>query len=623
MRSSAKTRSTQQTEPTRVAAVHELAQGYALVVLERRGAAVALTTASTHHNEAALKAELDKHRGATILRVLPGDAAVCRIIEVPDGPEPELIDALALLAEVQLPPDLPPHRRAAGVVDLLARGQRSTGAMRPCLLSGWRETLYPDHQFSDAEHWTSEAAALLSLMGLADRADTHATAMRADATTGAITLLATSPAKCIVRCIREDATNPSAFTAAALNALHEIGGDTTTPSANLDADAVQLRIPEAVRRALTTRISGARDTADWLSQFAIPLGAATGALRASPASAGLFRMLAEPPKLELPPVERCALWLSKPRNRAALIVAALIIAIGAPVASALVRASRLEAKNETYRAQLNAYATALGINREGDAAMTVDQLRTLYAELSVKRWPMTKLLADAAAALPATDRSTIALAQEIDIEVGRGVSIRGTATSFDLITEFQSALTRSGVFRDVITEQADLTDSGLVEFQVVGKVARAYDPAKELPDYNEANIAQRFYGDNATMNAGSTQLAANTSPSTPSPSRGARNSGSSPRSATPSAAADTEAKPAANRPRFEGGSRETAAEPQAVPDPLSDEDIEALDSLGAMKERIARQRAARAADISPEDKTRLEEEAEKLRDRAQRAKEEG
>src|SRR5207245_2223573 len=68
----------------------------------------------------------------------------------------------------------------------------------------------------------------------------------------------------------------------------------------------------------------------------------------------------------------------------------------------------------------------------------------LYAHLEQTRWPMTKLMADIAAAAPVG-----VVVDTLRISPEQGLSLQGTAKSSDLLNQLEQNLNKTGLFRDV------------------------------------------------------------------------------------------------------------------------------------------------------------------------------
>jgi hypothetical protein len=214
-----------------------------------------------------------------------------------------------------------------------------------------------------------------------------------------------------------------------------------------------------------------------------------------------------------------------------------------------------------------------------------------------------------------------------------------------------------------------------VEFTVSGEIARGFIDARDLRDYATHNAAAFIYGEitdeqiaaaeeaerlereareaerrraergeapSQTASAEGEEDAAGDGvagePGSADGPRRGRRDGSSRRPAAneeiaremaesgeSAALADDEEIQRGRRELFEGGSQREREEAQLtpIPEPLTDEQIGELDNIGAMRARIARQKALRERDdLDADTRDRLEEEARRLVERAREAREE-
>ena len=373
-------------------------------------------------------------------------------------------------------------------------------------------------------------------------------------------------------------------------------------------------------------------------------------------------------------LERLVSVVNRRGVAAAMVLFGLVAVLAVPPLASWARAERLEGR-------VSAYEVALGIGEEGDGLSDEERTR-LYAVLDRYRLPMTKVLADIGASLPAEDARTLALADRVTVEAGERFRVEGTAEPAGLVNELQSKLQSSGVFGDVRVEslRSPAEPGARAEFVVSGEVERPYYEARGLRDY-AANDAQAFiYGEvtDASIAAAAREAeeaerrareAARAEPLgagdgedggggegeggpavaegdggasvgaevSGGPRSGRRSEGSRRPAVNESIARDMEESgeggalasdeeiEEGRRRLFEGGSgaeREAAA-PTPVPDELSEADIAAMDNLDAMKARIARQKALREReDLDAGVRQRLEDEAARLLDRAREAREE-
>ena len=176
---------------TVVLALHDNADGTALVILRADAfgapAVVAANQLTAAELSAALAAAVKRHRPSRIVRVAPSAWCVARAEPAPTGiaDRRELAQALALLAEGELPGSAPAHRRAAAPFAL------ADSAPEAAILAAWiAGPATPPAALARGESWCPEPIALAAIAALASSAPAALVA-RADRAGGA--------AKCATR----------------------------------------------------------------------------------------------------------------------------------------------------------------------------------------------------------------------------------------------------------------------------------------------------------------------------------------------------------------------------------------------------------------------------------------
>jgi len=580
-RSGASNQTNETGRATRVCALHRQGAQWRLVIVERNGAFRLLEARSVPAGDAAaVRAALDKHAARTVVRIAGAGSCVARIAYLPDAEPETLAAAAALIAEAELPQSLPGHRRAWG----LAPGVARDGA-RPVLLLGWTADAPEPALTGIEESWTGEPAALLAL--LARRSG--GAAWYADRAAGAIALFASGPDAVACRAIREHAESDAGWSVAVEGHATRTAQRCGLPSSDIRAAAEQAGVvfgadPETLRTIGS--IDGARTDGAWLASYAVALGAAVGKLTAGAERAALFSMTQSPAREHADALTRFASWVSAPKRAPALIAASLALAAGIWLLAPVARAAILSARGGTLEAQRSV--------EQRDASAIA-----FARELERRRWPMTKVLSDLARALPVG-----AEAETLRLEHNQRLAVRGTANSLDIVNAFQRNLAESGVFDEVTIDRTQESDRarGTIEFDLSARVARPFNPGKNLEDFAENPLAQRLYGDRA----GAVSSASDTEPER----AGSRRSGRGDRASSSAA---------------EGVAPDRARAERAAPDipaPISDEGIAKLDATSAMKEWTSRQRASRQPGIDAETKARLEAESNKARQRMRDARRE-
>ncbi|MCC6660269.1 MAG: PilN domain-containing protein [Phycisphaerales bacterium] len=546
-----------QDHPHRVAGIREHAGRLWLVALQNRtGLAVLESRSLDARDSAGLRDILHRHRVEEVVRLAPAAETICKSVSVPAGDPDAVASALALMAEAQLPDALPRHRRASGAIpDVDRHGQKSG------LLTGWRAGSEPVPLDGDTEErWTTVPAALAVLSGTAPVAAARDAGVGSG---GAVSIIVRGPTRTLARVLITE--READFGAA----VHE-----TAQAAGVGADGRadgDLWLDERARASVAGVVSGLPADGAWLREYGLALGAAMVAV----GSRGLTDLSASAPGTRTGAVERTLDWLSIPGRAPAVIAAAvalmLLVPLGVSWGRSAVLASRAGALDESA----------------GQLA-DLDRQAALYEALDQSRWPMTKLLADIAAATPVG-----VVLDSVRLSPETGVGLDGTAPSPEHIEKMQAAFNKTGLFRDLRIDRQESTDAG-VKFSVSAKVASPHVRVADAEDFAGRSLAVRLYGDGASNTAYSASSAHDTGRQRARAERAEREDGSgdgAPRSP--------------DRPAASG--------PATIPPPLSDADIEKLDATAAGKrwaEYKSLIRTLPAADAATRD--RLSAEADKL-----------
>lgn len=560
----------------RIAAVQSRPGGsLAIIVAETRGSDFSVTDTLLLDRDQAAEA-LKSRKVELTLRLVPATETVCRVLPAPDvssADRASVADALALMAESDLPAALPWHRRSGGLLRL--------GGTQATLLAGWvrldQGTEDPSPLSPIPEVWVAEIAAL-GAFGQA--AGAGSMIGLADPRSSALSMLALGPKRPIGRVLRLAAPG-TGFADAARAAWSETaaaaGLDTPCPS----TDGLMIDLPASVR------IGGANRDREWINRHGLAAGAI--ALYADPDAAvsALVGLTPAEPRRELPITHRIVDWLSLPRNAAIAGAACIGILLLAPWVAAEVRYSMLRSE-------------AGSLEQLDQRLNEADRRAEFYRLLSQKRWPMTKLLADIAGAAPVG-----VVLESVELVQGENISIRATADTSELVTTFRKNLGDTNVFTAVATPTIDTSADG-VSFQLQARLSPsgAITASKPIVDYSAKTLAQHLYGDDAVTSPGW---------NTDDSDRSDRDRGSdSRRSSTRERDEPSRASSRAERPA-------PPAAAAVIPAPLSDADIAAMDRTTAMREWGIRRKASTQPGIDPADKERLAAEAEKCRERMQAA----
>lgn len=552
-------------------AVHAAGSRWNLVVVAPAGPTLVEALSGEGDDAQAVAAAVDRHRADRFVRLAPARETIVKGVQVPPSTSDEAAAALALMGEAQLPETLPPFRRAVGLVPDSGRD-----AGRLALLTAWRAPVPPGEgpEVDFETDWTTEAAALAFLRGAEP-----GVALRTDTATGQITLLAAGPKGVVVRSLIESAESPAQLAARA----QSLAADAAT----LAGCAPPIQTPAGLflppARLSASLIAGAPADPGWLDRHGLALGAALAALAADPASRSLAS-LRERAVVQRRTIVSVAVELLSDTRRAslALVAAAAILLLG-PWALAGVRGLVLDAKSSGLEDRL----------KELDQASRRD---AMHRQMESARWPMTKLLADFSRAAPVG-----ITVETLTISPDQGLSAQGRADSQDTLNKLLETLNATRVFTNTRINRQDAGVMG-VEFQLTSMVSNPHGRAAAGEDFAAKPLAVRLHGEGASNTttpvalAGAAPANGSSRPSTPAP-----------RAARP--------EPAAAPNPSVGGS----AVGDAVPAPLTDEAINAMDRAGAMREMVRRRTyPQRNRDIDAGVRSRLEDEVRRIQEHMQR-----
>jgi Tfp pilus assembly protein PilN len=566
--------------PTRVAAMQAHGESIRLVVLCAKDSPEVLEAVAIEPSQfASVREVLKRHKVERVVGVVPAAQSVCRCVELPAGGG-DLADTIALLAETQLPSEIPAHRRAGGLV------HGGIGGRLVALLTAWNEHHEPPFVTPSGVEptcWVTQVAAMQALRGERLGAIAYA-----DRTAGTISIFASGARATVARILREGNADVRAWADAVTRAIDETceTTGTTAETVGRQGDDRSLLIATSDAAALSTKVQGISRDAAWIETYGIALGAALVASSADADRRSLAAMTIDAGSSHEPAPARAARWISRPRNVwcSGAVAAALLLLV--PLAIAWGRTAILEAKVSAAKAQVN------------DSRETAKRV-AVYNEVDRNYLPVTKVLADLSRATP--------IGIEIDsVRFGSaddGIQIDGRAQNSAQIIAFQTTLNKSGVFERAQSGRTQSTEDGLVEFSLTTFVWSAHASFNGGTDYADESIAQRLYSVENASNLNwkpASGLASSGEPSQVDtdrangsrPPRSSRGGGSTP------VRSSVNAKPASG----------------AVPEPITAEELAQTDRLALMRARMARSAALRATD-DEELKARLTEDIRKLQER--------
>jgi hypothetical protein len=556
------------TDASTVCALHVTGVRCAIVVAKATSSGVQLLY---HERRAAgdfsgVASICERHKVDRVVRVAPAARCVARLAQTPAADRGSMSSAAMLLAEAQLPPDVPAHRRAGAVLPDAERP-----GVRTVLLSAWTGPGAPPISRRHAESWITAHAALA---GLASGRGAATYLSHAD---GAVIMLVPSGEKPLARTIVLPSDTSEGLLSHARDALRQsldeqsLAGATSHEGVWIGAGVDALR----------ARVNGHRVDDAFVCDFGLALGAALVALDRAGGLSSLATLSSDAPREIVPASIRFATWISRPRVAISFAVLAIAALLAGPWGLSL------------WRARI-AHAKAGQLEGAKNQTKDISLRAAVFQELEASRWPMTKLLADVSGAAPVG--VTI---EDIRLTVGQGVSIRGAADSRELVNEFEKNLGQTRLFQGIKQNRNEGKSGGGAEFDISAQVgANAHAPVKPAQDFSSTTLATRLYGEgasNTTMPLGAKR----------EPVRRVVRSGSS----------DTPGNGTASESR-----RTVATNSAEAPPAVSDDEIAKMDRSTAMKGWTSRRSfLQKNPGVDTDVKSRLESEIEKMRDRQQRA----
>ena len=576
-----------------------------MVVIHRQGAwrrvllvraapgGAGLTIEQSHSlaaaDDGALSGLVMRFRPDCLVRVIPAARLIVRPLTgengapaaLPSAADPSRYQgAMDLLAEATLGSSTEPHRRSAGV--LKVSDAQLAVAVAWVGDEGKGDALPRDLSALDrAGTFVPEIAALAALM---DATPGAALAIAADRAGGSLCALATAGGKAAARTMNEDGDDGPVWAGAVAGAVAQVSRavGTQPPSIGTGAEAAscaRLLSPAGAVVRAAPGVRGVSAEQGWLDQFGVALGAALAFSSAGPGARPLLSMVGSRPVPHVPAMARVAQWMSSPRKAAAIF----LLCVGAMLLWPLgVAWARLE--------MLSRQAQRVGTD---DSVVTeARQQSDFYRLLFKKRWPMTKLLGDLTASLPVGITF-----EELTLEYNQKVQITGTAESAQVLTEWREALDKSRVFDEVLVKNAQATNTQSGTFKITARVAQ---PLLVLGSTEKA-------GESVLVVKPTTQAPATEPSRLPAPER---------RAESPADTRSANAAKGRTGTRAAKGDRGDAekASADAIPPPLSDEEIARFDFSAAIREFGLRGKASKTVS-EPVAAERLKAEVEKLRAR--------
>lgn len=520
-------------------------------------------------DRAGLERLIRSARVERVVHVLPTRAAVSRCERVQATTKAEAHAAGSLLGEASLPEDAPGHRRGVGVL--------ATGAGESwVLLTAWPTTVAgADRVPIDVEQTWAPVSACLA--GLVSAGGADAAAAVADHPAGTVVALRVSAERCSIRTMVEEPGSPEWN-----ETIASIGdGDPNAAGSRLVLSA-------SVRSGLAVRVSGAGigTGSAWWNTFGLGVGALRAA--ADDSLEGLASLSVDGRTTrEMWPV-RVASWLKQPKHAMAMAGVGAATLLFGPLVAAWANEAILSRSAEPYL-------------QNAKRAKELKRHASLYRQFEESRWPMTKLWAEVSRATPV---GVIVEDLRLAPEMEYGLAIRGTADNADAFSQLQRSLNGSGLITAVRIDRTETTPDG-VSFDLSARVIDAQSPGKGLDDFAARTLQTRIYVE------GSGPRVAAAEPE-PEPEMDQDMGDEAPAEDRPGATnARRDPPPRSTRPGIAA-----ASDPNALPPPLTDDEINAMDAK-ALLGWTSRSVAAKRAGIDPSEKARLEDEVRKMRERYQ------
>jgi len=483
------------------------------ILLVRRGERPTVLQARefSKTDEAGIASGLESQRGGDLRVLLPAAACIVRTTSMPVAAPQQMVAALRLQAEGMFLGSMPTCRVGLAVLEGAVNGEQQG------VIMAWPEAQLGvglGAKLESIARYVPEPAAMLLLATgshpaiLADRSvGSVAIAMRS---ASGIVIRATREDagsdiegdsawfEGLRRAVVETALNsdmePSQIGAFA---------DATLASLSREGDRAALLDP-AIRSVLESRIGAAVAGADhdeWWLRWATVLAAASVACSplADLSKLRRFEERAKPSRVERF-IER---YSSPPRAAAVATLAFAIIAL-APVGSAWLRGFILEMKMP------EAARVFEGSQRQ------IEHRIALYGEVSKRNLPVAKLLGDLACCTPdGIEIESIQLSGTQGLTLRGVAKAQGERSAAESVNQMATMMDDSGVFRQTHWRWNVPDGRGLFKFDLDAQIASASKPASidENQDWSVMTLSERKYGKGTGAGAGAGQTTAAAEPS--------------------------------------------------------------------------------------------------------------
>jgi len=527
--------------------------------------------------------------------IAPWARSLARCRGVDDLAGEELVRAIEVLGDGELPERVPPWRRGCGSV-ALPEGRRAA------VLTAWMPGDDGTYGTDRGDRFATAPAAVVFAASLAE-----GVVFACDASQGVLIVAANGPEGLVVRALRE---SPAALNldanlrrrlgeAATAAGLGEAYANDATDAAVTPWEGRQVGWTEDIGLALQKKFDGWPREAMEAAEVLLPACAGALAISTNSTERALTTLLVDKPLDRPSATERANTWLSSRRNVVFACVVCALTVLFFPLLVAIARESMLATKVER--------AEALRTQYEADA-----RTAAIFGQLNERVWPMTKMLAEISAAAPVhvvLESVRLDANAQIDIEgfvqvAQGGPQLEGPPEG--LLSQYEASLNELGTLGSVTVVRREVSGAS-VEFQITAQVERSTAMAKLPMDFAQMPLAQVLYGEGATNTAAPILAAA---PASSGRSRAPVASSRRGNDAADRDAAVEAGREASSDRRPSGSSGPSSID--GVPAALTDAQIAGMDRTTLMTEWRVRLSASRDEENDAETRARLKEEADKL-----------
>lgn len=542
---------------------------------------------------------------ATRVGLAPWSKTLVRCRGIDNLPPADLLRALALLGDGELPERVPQWRRACGALPRPGQG-------RTALLTAWLPGEETQEINPDRATYATAAAALAYAVSLAEGC-----AYAADDAQGVLVVAASGPEGLLVRALRErpgvvgaaDHIERRLRESASAVGLHEDHVRSAVQRRATPSQGRAVGWSAGVGEALAARVEGWKPDSPEAARAFLLVGAAMLAASDDPAVRALAEIERDAPVSNVSFRERLDAWLASPLRLGVACTACVVLLLFTPLLAAKARDAMLTQKVKR--------ADELRVQYE-DAARRA----SLYRQLNATVWPMTKMLAEVTSAAPVhvvVESIRLDSNATVDIEgfvqvAPRGPDIEGPPET--LLSQFEASLNSLGTLGSVTVVRREIVGQQ-VEFQINARVRNATTRASVPMDYAQTPLAEVLYGQGAS-NLNTPILASSIGTASPRarPTERPSTSGASDRGSSRESGIEAGRESASDRrPTGEAG----PASVDGVPTPLTEAQMDAMDRGTLMNEWRVRNSASRDTKLDEQTRARLREEATALQSRFSRA----